>query len=804
MNYSVKIDKKWQKRWEEQSLYKFNKDRIAKKLYCLPMFSYPSADKLHIGHWFNYGLMDVWSRLKWMQGYEVFQPMGFDAFGLPAENYAIKTGIHPRLSTMQNIDFMRKQLKAMGLICDWDYELSTCSKEYYRFTQLLFLKLYEAGLAYQKEAPVNWCPSCQTVLANEQVTEGSCERCQSTVTKKNLRQWFFKTTAYQAELVDCLKELDWPNETKRIQTHWIGRSEGVYVKFSVPKLQQELTVFTTRVDTLYGVTFLAMAPEHPLVAQLALPEYQEQVKQYVEAAKEQSERERMAGALGDKTGIFTGSYAEHPLTKEQLPIYITNYVLLGYGTGIVMGVPGHDQRDALFAKQYKLPIKKVVGENGEQEREVLINSAEFNGLQPKEAKQHIAQELAQRQLGGPGTEYRLRDWLVSRQRYWGTPIPIIYCPACGAVPVPEDELPVVLPDDVSFTPDGESPLKKCQTFMSVNCPKCNASATREADTLDTFVDSAWYFLRYPDNKNNSEPFDQKLINEMLPVDMYVGGREHAAMHFLYARFITKALRDLGYLNFGEPFRSLIHQGVILGTDGQKMSKSKGNTVSPDQYVEKYGADVFRMALMFGFAFREGGAWDEGFVRSITRFVGRMEQLFCELPGQTSSETIVNQKLDALRHRVIQKVTQMIERFQFNNAIAQLMELCTALGNYKAAGANFNKPFYRELLADFVRLLAPLAPHLAEELWSTLEHENSVFKEQWPNYDPKKLELSEIEWALQINGVVRQKLLLDSSIANKEDVEQVVLASEKVKPYLAGKQVLKVIVVPKKLVNIVLK
>ena len=607
-NYGTSIDKKWQDKWEETNLYKFDPNKEGEKLYVLEMFSYPSGSQLHAGHWFNYGPVDSWARMKRMQGYNVFQPMGFDAFGLPAENFAIKTGIHPKDSTDKNIDTMEKQLKAMGAMFNWDNEVITCNPDYYKWTQWVFLKLYEKGLAYRKKAPVNWCPSCNTVLANEQVHEGACERCSTEVTKKDLTQWFLKITDYADELLEKLDTLDWPEKTVAMQKHWIGKSTGAEVTFKVKNSDIKFDVFTTRVDTLNGVTYVVLAPENPLVDKLTTAEYKESVENYKEEAKKQSDIERQSLSR-EKTGVFTGSYAINPINNKEVPIWIGDYVLSTYGTGAVMAVPAHDERDFAFATKFNLPIERVItnkkGDNTELpycEYGVLVNSGEFDGLTTEEAKEKIVEKLSSMKLGSSKVNYRLRDWLVSRQRYWGAPIPMIHCEHCGTVPVPEDQLPVELPYNVEFAPDGKSPLAKCDEFINTTCPKCGKPAKREADTLDTFVCSSWYQLRYPDSKNSEKAFDKDIVNKMLPVDKYVGGPEHACMHLLYARFITKALRDMGYLDFDEPFKSLTHQGLILGPDGLKMSKSKGNTISPNDYISEYGSDVFRMYLMFGFAY----------------------------------------------------------------------------------------------------------------------------------------------------------------------------------------------------------
>ena len=630
-NYGTTIDRKWQKKWDETELYKFNPDNPGEKLYVLEMFSYPSASQLHAGHWFNYGPVDSWARMKKMQGFNVFQPMGFDAFGLPAENFAIKTGIHPKDSTVKNIATMEEQLRAMGAMFNWENEVVTCDPSYYKWTQWLFLQLYNKGLAYRKKAPVNWCPSCNTVLANEQVIDSTCERCSTEVTKKDLTQWFLKITDYADELLENLDTLDWPEKTVAMQKHWIGKSTGAEVTFKVKDSDISFDVFTTRADTLNGVTYVVLAPENPLVDKLTLDENKAAVEEYREAAKVQTDIERQSISR-EKTGVFTGSFAINPINGKEVPIWVGDYVLATYGTGAVMAVPAHDERDFAFAQKFNLPIEKVItSKNGKEdaipycEHGILVNSGEFDGLTTEEAKEKIVAKLSENKLGDAKVNYRLRDWLVSRQRYWGAPIPMIHCEKCGIVPVPENQLPVELPYNVEFAHDGKSPLLKCDEFVNVDCPTCGAPAKRECDTLDTFVCSSFYQMRYTDNKNTEIIFDKDIVNKMLPVDKYVGGPEHACMHLLYARFITKALRDMGYLDFDEPFKSLTHQGLILGPDGLKMSKSKGNTISPDTYIKQYGADVFRMYLMFGFSYVEGGAWSDDGIKSVSRFIDRIER-----------------------------------------------------------------------------------------------------------------------------------------------------------------------------------
>ena len=814
-NYSTAIDKKWQDKWAESGLYKFDPNKEVEKLYVLEMFSYPSGSQLHAGHWFNYGPVDSWARFKRMQGYNVFQPMGFDAFGLPAENFAIKTGIHPQDSTIKNIAKMEEQLKAMGAMFNWENEVVTCSPEYYKWTQWLFLKLYEKGLAYRKKAPVNWCPSCQTVLANEQVVDGACERCSTEVTKKDLTQWFFKITDYADELLDKLDGLDWPEKTVSMQKHWIGRSTGSQVNFKVKDSDLNFDVFTTRVDTLCGVSYVVLAPENPLVDEIVSAEQKEAVENYKEEAKKQSDIERQSISR-EKTGVFTGAYAIHPLTGKEVPIWVGDYVLATYGTGAVMAVPAHDERDFAFAEKFNLPINRVIeAKDGSEtnlpfcEHGILVNSGEFDGLTTDEAKEKIVEKLASMGLGEKKVNFRLRDWLVSRQRYWGAPIPVVYCEECGIVPVPENQLPVELPYDVEFAPDGKSPLAKSEAFVNTTCPHCGKPAKRETDTLDTFVCSSWYYLRYPDNKNTEAPFNPELINKMLPVDKYVGGPEHACMHLLYARFITKALRDMGYLNFDEPFTSLTHQGLILGPDGLKMSKSKGNTISPDDYIKEYGADVFRMYLMFGFAYTEGGAWSDDGIKSVNRFVERIERIIDTAreaisKGENNKTTMdkAEKELNYWRHNTIKSVTDDTDKLQFNTAIARMMEFINALSKYTQE-KEMNLDFLKDVVSDYLRLLAPFAPHFSEEQWNLLGNSYSIFNEAWPKFDPKALVKDEVEIAIQVNGKIKNKIMVSSDL-DEEGIKAAALADEKIIASTEGKTVVKVIVIKGRLVNIVVK
>ena len=814
MNYSKNVDLKWQRKWKEENLYNYNPKDKKEKFYTLEMFSYPSGAKLHLGHWFNFAPADSFARFKRMQGYNVFHPMGFDAFGLPAENYAIKTGIHPEDSTRKNIETMKRQLEEMGGSYDWEYSVETCMPNYYKWTQWIFTKLYEAGLAYKKEAPVNWCSSCKTVLANEQVIDGKCERCGTAIERKKLKQWFFKITDYAEELLDGLKDLDWPESTKKVQINWIGKSKGSEAKFKIENTDLELTVFTTRIDTICGVTYVVVAPESDIVKKITTKEQKEAVEKYIQNTLKLNEIDRLSTER-EKTGEFTGSYAINPVTGDRIPIWIADYVLEDYGTGQVMAVPAHDERDYAFATKYNLPIKQVIRsrENEEvnipySEYGVLINSGKYDGLSSEEAKEKITLELQEKGLGRQTINYRLKDWLVSRQRYWGAPIPIINCEKCGPVAVPEKDLPVLLPYDVEFRPDGESPLKKSKEFMECTCPKCGGKATREPDTLDTFVCSSWYQLRYPDAKNDKKAFDREIVDKMLPADVYVGGKEHAAMHLIYSRFMTKALRDLGYLGFDEPFKRLVHQGMILGPDGNKMSKSKGNTVSPDEYIDKYGADVFRMYLMFGFDYKNGGPWDDKGIEAMTRYFSRIEKLIDsvsknEIKYGENKKELVTQEKDLLRvkARTIKSMSQDINEFQFNTAIARHMELLNELNNYLRTSENINENLVKECVTDYIKLLAPLAPHFAEELWSKLGNKESIHKEEWPKVNEKELNGGTKQVPIQINGKLKDCISVDAEATNDEILE-LIKQSPKIVDAYNNFEIKKEIYVPGKIYNLV--
>jgi len=812
-----KIEKKWQAAWDEAGLYRVDEDPAKKKFYVLDMFPYPSGDGLHVGHPEGYTATDIITRKRRMEGWNVLHPMGFDAFGLPAENYAIKKGVHPRERTMQSIANFRRQLRSLGFSYDWSREVITCEPAYYRWTQWMFLFLYKKGLAYKDKAPVNWCDSCATVLANEQVVDGVCERCKNPVKQKELEQWFFRVTEYADRLLADLDKLDWPEKIKAMQVNWIGRSEGTEIAFrgvaaadpGEPGLADgfsakefELNVFTTRPDTLYGVTYVVLAPEHPLVASIVAPERRRTVLAYVEAARKKSELERV-GLQQDKTGEPLGVCVKHPLTGEDVPVWVADYVVASYGTGAVMGVPAHDDRDFVFARKYGLPVRYVIAPAAGREAVsedaaftepgIMINSAEFDGLTSPDAKNKITDQLESLKRGRRQVQYHLRDWLISRQRYWGAPIPIIYCETCGEVPVPEDQLPVLLPDDVDFRPTGESPLKRSASFHEVSCPRCNAPARRESDTMDTFVDSSWYFLRYASPHDGDRPFSGHAVNYWCPVDLYVGGAEHAVLHLLYARFFTKVLFDHGQLPFDEPFRKLMNPGLILGEDGQKMSKSRGNVINPDEVVERHGGDTLRLYEMFMGDFEEAKPWDTKSIVGVRRFLDRV---------WVAVHDLVHRKLDATPpelnrqlHRTIRKVTADIEAFKFNTAISAMMIL---LNDWQRLGGG--DPVFA---GEFLKLLAPFAPHLAEDLWQLLGHNRSIFLSEWPVCVDQLTVEDEVDLVIQVNGKVRDRVRVPAGLAETE-LKALALASEKVKPHLEGGSVEQVIAVKGRLVNIVVK
>jgi leucyl-tRNA synthetase len=806
--HHLEIEPRWQKRWEEEGQHRSVVKPDQPKYYALAMLPYPSGD-LHIGHWYALTPSDAQARYKRMNGYNVLFPMGFDAFGLPAENAAIKRGTHPYKWTMANIERMRNQLKSMGGIFDWQREIVSCLPDYYRWTQWFFLKFYEKGIAYRKFSPVDFCPQCNTTLAREQVwgEDRHCERCNTPVVKKELNQWFFKITDYADELLD-FSDLDWPERVVSMQENWIGRSEGAEVNFHTES-GAEIKIFTTRPDTLWGVTFMVLAPEHPLVKEITTPEYQGRVDEYVLQAGRQTEIERLA-ATKEKTGVFTGAYAVNPVNGAKVPIWVADYVMMGYGTGAIMAVPAHDERDFAFARKFGIPIRVVIAppnwtgaELTEAYTDVnegrLINSGRFDGILAGEAKKQVAQWLESQKIGRKSVNYRLRDWLISRQRYWGAPIPIVYCEHCGTVPVPFEDLPVLLPEDAEFLPTGESPLKYHDAFRKTTCPKCGGPAERETDTMDTFMCSSWYQYGYLSPYYKGEtPFDPEEGKYWLPVDLYTGGIEHACMHLIYTRFFTKAMRDLGLVDFDEPMLKLRNQGIILGEDSEKMSKSRGNVVAPDDLVQKYGADAVRAYLMFGWRWEQGGPWDSRGVEGIFRFLNRIWDLMLE-PGTPAADATVQKELRRKTHQTIAKATRDFENFSFNTYIAALMELSNTMA--KAKTAVFASPAWTEATRTFLLLIAPACPHLAAELWERLGFAGTVHQQRWPQSDPELAAEDVREIVIQINGKIREKLTIAVD-CTKEAIEQQALALETIKKGIEGKTIRKVIVVPERLVNIV--
>lgn len=798
------VESKWQKIWKDNNQYKMDTAQTEKpNYYTLEMFPYPSG-KIHMGHVRNYSIGDVVARFKKMEGYNVLHPMGWDSFGLPAENAAIKHGIHPHKWTMENIEEMKEQLNLLGISYDWDKEVATSTPEYYKFTQEIFLKFLEHGLAYKKKSYVNWCPSCETVLANEQVVQGACERCKATVLKKDLEQWYFKTTEFAEELLNDLDTLDgWPEKVKTMQKNWIGKSTGADLVFDIDGTDKSMTVFTTRPDTTYGVTYTVLAPEHELVKELvAGTEYEADVEAFVQKMHTMTEIERTAADV-EKEGMFIGRYVINPLNGKKVPLWIANYVLVEYGTGAIMAVPAHDERDRDFAEKYNLDIIDVITEDNK-----MINSEEFNGLDASEGFEGIIDKLEKEGRGKRTINYRLRDWLVSRQRYWGCPIPVVYCDECGIVPVKKEDLPVLLPTDVEFTGKGESPLTTSKQFMSTTCPHCGKPARREVDTMDTFVDSSWYFLRYVDSNNENEPFSKELVNRWHPVDQYIGGVEHAIMHLLYARWFVKAFKSMGMVDFNEPFKNLLTQGMVL-MDGSKMSKSKGNTVSPMDIIDEYGADTARLFVLFAAPPERDLDWSEQGVDGCFRFLNRVYRLVDELADVVKKDVEfgeLNSQDKDMRytiHSTLKKVTaDLSEKFGFNTAISALMELINDMYKYKELD-NINEAVIKEGVQTIVTIIAPFAPHLGEELWTMIGKEGSVFDIDWPKYDEKALVKDEIEVVVQVNGKVRGKLTVNSNIS-KDEMEKVALEDEKIKGLVEGKTIVKVVAVPKKLVNIVVK
>ena len=808
------IEPKWQERWEAEGLYRLNPNPSKPKWYALTMFPYTSGD-LHCGHWYAMGPSDVQARYKRMKGYDVFFPVGFDAFGLPAENAAISRGIHPQKWTLDNVVRMRGQLRSIGAMFDWNQEIITCLPEYYRWNQWLFLQFYKKGLAYRAKAAANWCPSCQTVLANEQVAaDGTCERCHTVVTKRDLEQWFFRITQYADELLE-FGDLEWPERVKTMQTNWIGRSYGTEMTFPLerPDLpEKEIRVFTTRPDTIYGATFMVLAPEHPLVAQLTTADKRAEVDAYLEETRHRSDIERLS-TVGEKSGVFIGAYCVNRFTGQRIPIFIADYVLMHYGTGAVMAVPAHDTRDFAFAQKYSLPIVTVIAPPGYQgeplteayvEPGVMVNSGDFNGLSSAEFMDKVKDYIEAQGWGGRKVSYRLRDWLISRQRYWGTPIPIIYCDQCGIVPLPEDQLPVLLPEDAEFKPTGESPLKYHQGFFNTTCPDCGRPATRETDTMDTFVDSSWYQMRYLSPGYEQGPFDPKAAR-WHPVDQYTGGAEHATMHLLYARFFHKVIRDLGLVDTPEPYLRLFNQGQILGTDGQRMSKSRGNVVAPDENVSRYGTDTFRAYLMFLGPWEQGGPYNTDGINGITRWVGRAWTLVLDTWTASRSGTPGDAPLKELQrvtHQTIRRVDEDLADFRFNTMLAALMEFTNYLTKPETQALR-GTPEWRAALEALILMIAPSTPHVAEELWERTGHRFSVHQQPFPTWDPALVTNEEITLVVQVNGKVRDKLTVATGV-NEAQARELALASDKVQSQLDGKQVAQVIYVPGRLVNVVVR
>lgn len=805
------IEPKWQKFWQEEKLFKVETRNYKNKYYCLTMFPYPSA-ALHVGHGRNYIIGDVVARYKMMRGYDVLTPMGWDAFGLPAENAAIKGGLHPKTSTLNNITTMKKQLHQWGVEYDWDREVTSCLPDYYKWTQWIFVKLYEKGLAYKKKAFVNWCPSCKTVLANEQVVNGACERCDTKTTQKDLEQWFFKITHYAERLLNDLDKLnEWPERVKVMQANWIGKSEGVEIDFDIEGSNETLKCFTTRIDTIYGAAFIALAPEHPLAEKLI--KNSDAILKEVQKMRNENRIARTQVDV-EKEGVFTGKFVINPTNKEKIPIWIANYILMEYGTGAIMAVPAHDQRDFEFAKKYKLPIKVVI-DNPESPLDakkmkeayigdgIMVSSGKFNGLTSTVAIERIADFFEENRFGKRAVQYKLRDWLISRQRYWGATIPMVYCSRCGIVPVPEKALPVILPEDVEFRPTGESPLKLSKNFVNAICPKCSGQATRETDTMDTFVDSGWYFLRYITPRLDDRPFDTGLVNRWLPVDQYIGGIEHAILHLLYSRFITKFLYDIGTVGFDEPFKNLFTQGMII-KDGAKMSKSKGNVVSPDELIAKYGADTVRLYTLFIGPPERDAEWSDRGVEGAYRFLGRAWRLIEKIKNQKLKIKDLNDealgKLRRKTHQTIRKVTEDLDGgFHFNTAISSIMELVNEI--YDTIAIEIRMNVLKEAIEAVVILLSPFVPHITEELWQRLGNTKSIFKSRWPSYDKSAIIEKVVTIVIQINGRLRSKIDVPFDI-REDELKEAVLIDAKVKSLIQDRNIKGFIVVPKKLVNIV--
>ncbi len=798
-----RIEPKWQSYWEKHETFKVIEDSSVpaeKRRYILDMFPYPSSAGLHVGHPEGYTATDIYCRYLRMKGFHVLHPMGFDSFGLPAENYAIKTGTHPRVSTEQNVERFESQIKALGFSYDWSRKFSTHEPEYYRWTQWIFLKIWERGLAYEDEVPINWCPSCKTGLANEEVKDGKCERCHTQVTRRDLRQWILRITVYAEELLQDLERLDWPESLKMMQRNWIGRSEGANAVFKLAEGDGEIEVFTTRPDTLFGATYMVLAPEHPLVQKITTPKHKEEVDNYVRQARLKSDLERTDLAK-DKTGVFTGAYAINPVNNDKIPVWISDYILISYGTGAIMAVPGHDERDFEFAKKYELPIVQVVSKDGSLcelteafvDDGIAVNSGVFDGLETEEFKNRIIAWLEERGSGTKAVNYKLRDWIFSRQRYWGEPIPLIHCPKCGVVAVPYEELPLLLPEVESYEPTGtgESPLAAIEEWVNTSCPECNGPAKRETNTMPQWAGSCWYYIRYIDPRNDVELASRDKIDYWLPVDLYVGGAEHAVLHLLYSRFWHKVLFDISVVNTSEPFARLLNQGMILGEGGVKMSKSLGNVINPDDIITNYGADAMRVYEMFMGPLEVAKPWSTRGIVGVKRFLDRIWRI--------SEKSLTNaeptEELLRLLHKTIKKVSQDTANLNFNTAIAQMMIFTNRVFQ--------EGTLYRALWEPFIKLLAAYAPHLSEELWEKMGNSPSVSKEKWPEWSEELIQEELVTVVCQINGKIRARMELPADLP-KEELEKLVLEQERIKKLTEGKQVAKVVVVPNKLVNVVVK
>ncbi|MGA2774917.1 MAG: leucine--tRNA ligase [Candidatus Omnitrophota bacterium] len=794
MDYNFReIEKKWQECWQRMRIFNVSANPDKKKYYLLEMFPYPSG-KIHMGHVRNYTIADAAARVKMIQGFNVLHPMGFDAFGQPAENAAIKNKTKPDAWTHKCIDWMRVELKKMGFSYDWEREISTSDASYYKWNQWIFLKMFERGLAYKKASNVNWCPSCSTTLANEEVVDGGCWRCNTKVEQKDLEQWYLKITDYRQRLLEDLDQLgQWPSRVLAMQSNWIGKSQGVQIYFRLKNSEKIIPVFTTRVDTIFGATYIVLAPEYPLVKELIKGNFQEkEVLKFIEKVSKESKVVRSSSDV-KKEGIFSGCFAVNPVNNEEMPIWIADYVLMEYGTGAIMSVPTHDQRDFLFAREHNLPMRIVI--KGPDSLEAMdeayegdgiqVNSGEFNGLSNQEAKIKIAQWMEKKGIGKIETHWRLRDWLISRQRYWGTPIPMIYCPKCAVVPVPYEDLPVELPSAAPFTGEGGSPLGKVEKFVNVKCPKCKGAARRETDTMATFFDSSWYFLRFCSPKFEGAPFDMKETKYWMPVDQYIGGIEHAILHLLYSRFFTKFFKDLGMINFEEPFKRLLTQGMVL-KDGEVMSKSRGNIVDPDSIISKYGADTLRLFILFAAPPETELEWDDRGIEGAFKFLNRVWRIQDNLKSKASPELI------RIMHKTIKKVSEDVEEFKFNTAIASLMELTNAI---------YQQGSDKEVFSKLVLLLSPIIPHFAEELWHILGNSDSIFKAEWPKFNPEMLIEDTVTIVIQVNGKVRSKMDIPADLS-EDKLKVFVLSDEKIKSWLEGKPIRNFIIVPKKLVNIV--